>query len=217
MGEPPAPAAPEDGAAGPDALLATKLHVPRARHGLVPRPRLVDRLTEALAGELTVVCAPAGFGKTALLADWARRSGRPVAWLSLDAADNDPVRFWRHVAAALGGMRAAAGQRITALLGPPPSCPPPVTCWRGRMRSIRSSVPLSWADRGRLHAVWLAMCLALNGMSRCRGRHRSKGGAVGNLSGTGCQPGPGANSKDVGRLGSRYAGPGRALYNRHSG
>src|SRR6516165_6204095 len=46
-------------------------HIPRARHGLVPRPRLVDRLTEAVAGELTVVCAPAGFGKTALLADWA--------------------------------------------------------------------------------------------------------------------------------------------------
>ena len=69
MGEPPAPAAPEGNAAVPDALLATKLHVPRSRRGLVPRPRLADRLTEALAGELTVVCAPAGFGKTALLAD----------------------------------------------------------------------------------------------------------------------------------------------------
>ena len=69
MGEPPAPAPPEGNVAGPDALLATKLYVPRARHGLVPRPRLVDRLTEALAGELTLVCAPAGFGKTALLAD----------------------------------------------------------------------------------------------------------------------------------------------------
>ena len=69
MDEPPGLAAPKDGAAGLDALLATKLHIPRARHGLVPRPRLVDWLTEALAGELTVVCAPAGFGKTALLAD----------------------------------------------------------------------------------------------------------------------------------------------------
>ena len=119
MGEAPVSAAPEDGAAGLDALLATKLHIPRARHGLVPRPRLVDRLTEAVAGELTVVCAPAGFGKTALLADWARRSGRPVAWLSLDTADNDPVRFWRHVAAALGSIRAGAAQRLTAVLGPP--------------------------------------------------------------------------------------------------
>src|SRR6516225_12277831 len=119
MGEAPVSAAPEDGAAGLDALLATKLHIPRARHGLVPRPRLVDRLTEAVAGELTVVCAPAGFGKTALLADWARRSGRPVAWLSLDTADNDPVRFWRHVAAALGSIQAGAAQRLTAVLGPP--------------------------------------------------------------------------------------------------
>jgi LuxR family maltose regulon positive regulatory protein len=120
MAESPVSAAPEDGAAGLDALLATKLHIPRARDGLVPRPRLVDRLTEALAGELTVVCAPAGFGKTALLADWARRSDRPVAWLSLDAADNDPVRFWRHVAAALGSARPGAAERLTALLGPPP-------------------------------------------------------------------------------------------------
>jgi LuxR family maltose regulon positive regulatory protein len=118
MGQPPASAAPEGRAAGLDALLATKLHVPRERHGLVARPRLVDQLTEALAGELTVVCAPAGFGKTALLADWARSSNRPVAWLSLDTADNDPVRFWRHVAAALGSARAGAGQRLTDLLGP---------------------------------------------------------------------------------------------------
>ena len=120
MGEPFAPAAPEGSAARQDALTATKLHIPRARHGLVPRPRLVDWLTEALAGELTVVCAPVGFGKTALLADWARHSGRTVAWLSLDTADNDPVRFWRHVAAALGGVRARAGQRLTDLLGPRP-------------------------------------------------------------------------------------------------
>src|SRR5689334_15987587 len=109
MGESSGPGPPGDGAAGLDALLATKLHIPRARPGLVPRPRLLDRLAEALTGGLTVVCAPAGFGKTALLADWARRSGRPVAWLSLDAGDNDPVRFWRHVAASLGGVREGAG------------------------------------------------------------------------------------------------------------
>jgi LuxR family transcriptional regulator, maltose regulon positive regulatory protein len=88
-----------------DALLATKLHIPRTRPGFVARPRLVDRLAQAQEGELTLVCAPAGFGKTALLADWARRDPRPVAWLSLDDADNDPVRFWRHVAAALDTVR----------------------------------------------------------------------------------------------------------------
>jgi LuxR family maltose regulon positive regulatory protein len=92
-----------------DQLLATKLHVPRVPGDAVVRPRLAARLTEGLQGELTVVCAPAGFGKTALLADWTRCGGRAVAWLSLDTADNDAMRFWRHVAAAIGRARAGAG------------------------------------------------------------------------------------------------------------
>jgi LuxR family maltose regulon positive regulatory protein len=74
----------------PDALLATKLHLPGIRPGFVPRPRLLERLTAGLASALTLVCAPAGFGKTALLADWTRHDPQPVAWLSLDDADNDP-------------------------------------------------------------------------------------------------------------------------------
>jgi LuxR family transcriptional regulator, maltose regulon positive regulatory protein len=69
-----------------------------------------------------LVCAPAGFGKTALLADWARRGQRPVAWLSLDEADNDPVRFWRHACAALDRVRPGDGDRVAALLqGLPPT------------------------------------------------------------------------------------------------
>ena len=63
-------------------------------------PRLTAALDEGLARRLTLVCAPAGFGKTALLAHWARSGNRPVAWLSADTADNDPARFWRHVVAA---------------------------------------------------------------------------------------------------------------------
>jgi LuxR family maltose regulon positive regulatory protein len=121
MGEPTTLAPLGNGLVGLDALLATKLHVPRTRRGLVARPRLVDRLTEGLQGELTVVCAPAGFGKTALLADWTQRSGHAVAWLSLDAGDNDPVRFWRHVAAAVEGARAEAGRQLGAVLRPPGS------------------------------------------------------------------------------------------------
>jgi LuxR family transcriptional regulator, maltose regulon positive regulatory protein len=70
-------------------------------------------------GPLTLVCAPAGFGKTALLADWARRGRRPVGWLSLDEADNDPARFWRHVVAALEGVRPGVAERVAPLLGPP--------------------------------------------------------------------------------------------------
>ncbi len=100
-------------------LLATKLHVPRQQPGFVARPRLVQALDEGLARRLILVCAPAGFGKTALLACWVRRDDRPVAWLSLDAGDNDPARFWRHAVAALDRARPGIGERVGALLGPP--------------------------------------------------------------------------------------------------
>ena len=107
----PSVAAPAGGApSGQDVLLATKLHVPRPQPGFVPRPRLVQALDEGLARGRVLVCAPAGFGKTALLADWARGGGRPVAWLGLDAGDNDPARFWRYVVAALDRRPAGAGR-----------------------------------------------------------------------------------------------------------
>jgi LuxR family maltose regulon positive regulatory protein len=99
-----------------DVLLATKLHVPRPRPGFVARPRLLQRLAEGIARELVLVCTPAGFGKTTLLGDWARRGQRPVAWLSLDAGDNDPARFWRHVAAALDGALPGVAGRAAPLL-----------------------------------------------------------------------------------------------------
>src|SRR6266542_4864424 len=112
MAEP--PAATPLGVAAPeqDALLATKLHVPRPQPGFVPRPRLVEALDEGLARGLLLVCAPAGFGKTSLLADWARRGQRPVAWLSLDTGDNDPARFWRHVVAALDRARPVIAEQV---------------------------------------------------------------------------------------------------------
>jgi LuxR family maltose regulon positive regulatory protein len=102
-----------------DVLLATKLHIPRPRPGFVLRPRLLERLQEGLEQQVVLVCTPAGLGKTSLLADWARRGGRPVAWLSLDEADNDPARFWRHVVAALEGVRPGVAERVAPLLGPP--------------------------------------------------------------------------------------------------
>src|SRR5580658_10909108 len=102
MAEPSEAAPAGSAAAGQDVLLATKLHMPRPRPGFVPRPLLAGRLEEGLARGLVLVCAPAGSGKTVLLADWARGENRPVAWLSLDVSDNDPARFWRHVVAALG-------------------------------------------------------------------------------------------------------------------
>ena len=106
-------------ARGSDVLLATKLHLPGPRPGQVPRPRLTARLDEGLARGLILAAAPAGYGKTVLLADWARRGEHPVAWLSLDAGDNDPARFWRHAVAALDRARPGTGERVAPLLGPP--------------------------------------------------------------------------------------------------
>jgi ATP/maltotriose-dependent transcriptional regulator MalT len=107
------------GAVGPvrDVLVATKFQAPPA--GFVPRPALLERLAQGMGRGLTVVCTPAGFGKTTLLGDWARRSRRPVAWLSLDGGDNDPARFWRYVAAALGRVRPGLEEQVGGLLGGP--------------------------------------------------------------------------------------------------
>ena len=112
-------AAPSQEASERDVLLATKLHLPRPRPGFVPRPRLTERLDEGLARGLMLVCAPAGYGKTILLADWARSGQQPAAWLSLDIGDNDPARFWRHGVAALDQARPGLAERVGPLLGPP--------------------------------------------------------------------------------------------------
>jgi len=100
---------------GQDVLLATKLHVPRPPPGFVPRPRLVQALSQGIARGRVLVCAPAGFGKTALLADWARGGGRPVAWLGLDGGDSDPARFWRYAVAALDRVRPGLAGRVGPL------------------------------------------------------------------------------------------------------
>ncbi len=120
MAYPPAKTPQPTGAGGPDGLLATKLYLPRLQPGFIARPRLTERLDEGPAGGLVLVCAPAGFGKTALLADWVRRGRRPAAWLSLDQGDNDPARFWRHVIAALERVRPGTAEQLAPLLGPPP-------------------------------------------------------------------------------------------------
>ena len=112
-----------------DVLLATKLNVPGLRPDLVSRPRLAQRLDEGRGRGLVLACAPAGYGKTVLLAEWARRGRHPVAWLSLDAGDNDPARFWRHTVASLDRVRPGISARTAPLLGPPvpPSFEPLVT------------------------------------------------------------------------------------------
>src|SRR5215469_3875031 len=115
MSDPPVAASAGVAMSGRDVLLATKLHVPRPQPGFVPRPRLVNALGEGLTRGRVLVCAPAGFGKTAMLADWARGAGRPVAWLGLDAGDSDPAVFWRYAVAALDRARPGLAGRV----GPP--------------------------------------------------------------------------------------------------
>jgi LuxR family maltose regulon positive regulatory protein len=114
MAGPPTTSPPGGAAPARDVLVATKFHIPPP--GLVPRPRLVTRLAQGIDRGLTTVCTPAGFGKTTLLGDWARRSRRSAAWLSLDAGDNDPARFWRYVATALDRVRPGLREHVVALL-----------------------------------------------------------------------------------------------------
>jgi LuxR family maltose regulon positive regulatory protein len=111
----------------PAPLLETKLYVPRSRPGLVPRPRLSERLDRGTRSKLTLVSAPAGFGKTTLLTEWlaaAPAGGRLVAWLSLDRADNDPASFWTYVITALRTVASGVGESALALLRSPQ--PPPI-------------------------------------------------------------------------------------------
>ena len=103
----------------PDELLATKVNIPQTRPDHLARPRLTAQLDEAMAREVVLVCTPAGFGKTTLLADWAATARWPVAWLSLDPDDDDPIRFWRYVVVALDRAVGGIGARVLPLLGPP--------------------------------------------------------------------------------------------------
>lgn len=82
-------------------IIATKLHIPQSRSELVVRSRLIHRLHEGLERTLTLITAPAGYGKTTLLGEWAMTLEKPVAWVSLDQGDNDRMRFWAHTIAAL--------------------------------------------------------------------------------------------------------------------
>ena len=83
-------------------LLKTKLFAPPIRHNAVPRQRLLQKLGQPASARLTLIHAPAGYGKTTLARQWLDQLPNASAWLSLDVQDNDPVRFWRYVSGALG-------------------------------------------------------------------------------------------------------------------
>jgi LuxR family maltose regulon positive regulatory protein len=100
-------------------ILATKLYIPPPRPKAVPRPRLIERLNEGLIRKLTLVSAPAGFGKTTLVSEWVASCGQPAAWLSLDDGDNDPARFISYVVKALQTLDAGIGEGLLAALQSP--------------------------------------------------------------------------------------------------
>jgi LuxR family maltose regulon positive regulatory protein len=111
-------------------LLKTKLYIPPARSDLVPRPRLIERLDEGLrlGCKLTLISAPAGFGKTTLLSEWIAGCGARarVAWLSLDEGDNDVARFWSYAIAALQTLEPEIGQTALGALQAAQAQPPPL-------------------------------------------------------------------------------------------
>src|SRR5215469_5273361 len=107
-------------------LLKTKISVPPTRQNIVMRPRLMQRMHAATRGILTLVVAPAGWGKTTLLHAWhaeASRDAWSLAWVLLDAGDNDPTRFWAYVLTALNTLHPGVGESPLVLLyaaSPPP-------------------------------------------------------------------------------------------------
>jgi LuxR family transcriptional regulator, maltose regulon positive regulatory protein len=107
-------------------LLSTKLFIPSTRPELVSRPRLIERLNEGLRRTpgVTLISAPAGFGKTTLVSEWATGCGRPAAWLSLDEGDNDTSRFLAYLITALQSIAANIGQGMLTVLQAPQ--PPPI-------------------------------------------------------------------------------------------
>ena len=118
-------------------ILATKLYIPPARPKVVPRPRLIERLSDGFSAghKLTLISAAAGFGKTTLVSEWVAAltpsplpagegPGVRVAWLSLDARDSDPTRFLAYLVAALQTLFAGIGAGVMAALDSPQ--PPPI-------------------------------------------------------------------------------------------
>jgi LuxR family maltose regulon positive regulatory protein len=100
-------------------LLTTKLYIPQLRADLVPRPHLYDRLDEGLSRKLILISAPTGFGKSTLVISWLSERDLPVAWLSLDQGDNDPVRFWTYLIAAIQTIHQEIGAEARQIISAP--------------------------------------------------------------------------------------------------
>jgi LuxR family maltose regulon positive regulatory protein len=100
-------------------LLTTKLYIPPLRADLVPRPHLYKLLDEGLTSKLTLIAAPTGFGKSTLVIGWLSETGQSVAWLSIDPGDNDPVRFWTYLIAAIQTIHPEIGLEARQIVSAP--------------------------------------------------------------------------------------------------
>src|SRR5687768_4446972 len=122
-------------------ILATKLYKPPPRPKVVHRPRLIERLNEGLHRKLTLIAAPAGFGKTTLVSEWVAGCDRSVAWLSLDEADSNPTSFLTYLVAALRTIAPTSGEGVLGVLQSPSPAPPPTESILTALLNEITSIP----------------------------------------------------------------------------
>ncbi|HET8839991.1 MAG TPA: LuxR C-terminal-related transcriptional regulator [Ktedonobacteraceae bacterium] len=129
-------------------ILTTKLYLPRLRPNVVSRPRLLERLNEGLPGKLSLISAPAGFGKSTLVSTWIRKIEQPAAWLSLDEEENDLTRFLTYLIAALQTIAATLGEGILPALqsSQPPAAEVVLTALLNDLATIRDPFMLVLDD-----------------------------------------------------------------------
>ncbi len=119
-------------------LLYTKLQPPPYQEKRVARPRLLEKLDASVNQKLTLICAPAGYGKTTLLSQWINRRTEPVGWVSLDRNDNDLAQFLRYFLTAIQRIDPAVGTLIPGILQPPQPLPNPAV-WIGLINDLAAS------------------------------------------------------------------------------
>ena len=100
----------------PISILATKLYIPPARSKIVPRHRLIEQLNKGLHHRLTLISAPAGFGKTTLVSEWIVGCERPAAWVSIDEGDSDPISFLTYLISAMQTINAGIGSEVLEII-----------------------------------------------------------------------------------------------------
>ena len=145
----------------PFPLLESKLTPTPPRAGTIPRAGLVNRLRAARGVTVAVVSAPAGYGKTTLLAEWERRDERPFAWLSLDQAENDPTVFLTYLAAALDRVEALEPAVLESLSRPRSSLQTNVARLGRALSSLRAPIVVALDDVHVLHSRACIDALAL--------------------------------------------------------